>query len=191
LTRDGYLYPTETEAASRADAREAEAEIRAQIERARAAGIQPTHLDSHMGTLYQNEALFRAFLRVSRENKLPIRMSKDWLDRAPFISSNLTPDDIVIDRIIDIGPNVRPEGWAAFYTEAIKGIGPGVTAVTVHLAYDDEEMRAATLDHPDWGASWRQRDFDFFTNAAFRRLLQENNIKLITWRELGRLMKKP
>ena len=191
LTRDGYLYPTETEAASRADAREAEAEIRAQIDRARAAGIQPTHLDSHMGTLYQNEALFRVLLRVSRENKLPIRMSKDWLDRAPFISSNLRPDDIVIDRIIDIGPNVRPEGWAAFYTEAIKSIGPGVTAITVHLAYDDEEMRAATLDHPDWGASWRQRDFDFFTSAAFRRLLQENNIKLITWRELGRLMKKP
>ena len=191
LTRDGYLYPTETEAASHADAREAEAEVRAQIERARSFGIQPTHLDSHMGTLYQNEALFRVFLRVSRENKLPIRMSKDWLTRAPFISSNLTPDDIVIDRIIDIGPNVRPEGWAAFYTEAIKSIGPGVTAITVHLAYDDEEMRAATLDHPDWGASWRQRDLDFFTSAAFRRLLLENNIKLITWRELGRLMKKP
>jgi predicted glycoside hydrolase/deacetylase ChbG (UPF0249 family) len=191
FARDGYLYLTETEAASHADAREVEAEVRAQIERARAFGIQPTHLDSHMGTLYQNEALFRVFLRVSRENKLPIRMSKDWLARAPFISSNLGPDDIVIDRIIDIGPNVRPEGWAAFYTEAIKGIGPGVTAVTVHLAYDDEEMRAATLDHPDWGASWRQRDFAFFTSAAFRRLLQENNIKLITWRELGRLMKKP
>ena len=191
LTRDGYLQPTETEAASRADAREAEAEIRAQIERAKALGIQPTHLDSHMGTLYQNEALFRVFLRVSRENKLPLRISKDWLGRAPFISSNLTPDDIVIDRILEIGPSVRPESWAAFYTEAIKSIGPGVTEIIVHLAYDDEEMRAATLDHPDWGASWRQRDFDFFTSAAFRRLLQENNIKLITWRELGRLMKKP
>ena len=191
ITRDGYLYPSEAEAASRADAREAEVEIRAQIERARAAGIQPTHLDSHMGTLYQNEALFRVFLRVSRENKLPIRMSKDWLTRAPFISSNLRPDDVVIDRIIDIDPSVRPEGWAAFYTEAIKNIGPGVTAITVHLAYDDEEIRAVAFDHPDWGASWRQRDFDFFTGPAFRRLLQENNIKLITWRELGRLMKNP
>lgn len=191
LTRDGYLYPTETEAASHADAREAEAEIRAQIARARAFGIQPTHLDSHMGTLYQNEALFRVFLRVSRENKLPIRMSKDWLARAPLIPSNLRPDDIVIDRIIEVGPTVKPEGWAAFYAEAIKGIQPGVTEIIVHLAYDDEEMRAVTIDHPDWGASWRQRDFDFFTSAAFRRLLQENNIKLITWRELGRLMKKP
>ena len=82
-----------------------------------------------------------------------------------------------------------PESWAKFYADAIKSIQPGVTQITVHLAYDDEEMRAATINHPDWGASWRQRDFDFFTSAAFRRLLQENNIKLITWRELGRLMK--
>lgn len=191
LARDGYLYPTETEAASHADAREVEAEVRAQIESARGAGIQPTHLDSHMGTLYQTEALFRIFVRASRDNKLPLRISRDWLARAPFIPSNLGPDDIVIDRIIEISPSVQPEGWAAFYSGAIKSIQPGVTEIVIHIAYDDEEMRAATLNHPDWGASWRQRDFDFFTSAAFRRLLQENNIKLITWREIGKLMKKP
>jgi hypothetical protein len=50
-------------------------------------------------------------------------------------------------------------------------------------------MRGATFDHPDWGTAWRQRDFDFFTSDAFRKLLQENQIKLITWRELGKLIK--
>lgn len=191
FARDGYLHPTESDAAKYADAREAEAEIRAQIERARSFGIQPTHLDSHMGTLYQNESLFRAFLRVSREYKLPIRMSRDWLSRAPFIPSSLGPSDIVIDRIIEIGPNVQPAGWAAFYSEAVKSIQPGVTEMIVHLAYDDEEMRAVTVNHPDWGAGWRQRDFAFFTSPEFRRLLKENNIKLITWREIGKLMHKP
>jgi len=188
---DGYLYLTETDAAKHANAREAEAEIRAQIERARALGIEPTHLDSHMGTLYQTEALFRAFLRVSREYKLPVRMSRDWLARAPFIPSSLGPYDIVIDRIIEIGPSVKPDGWAAFYSEAVKSIQTGVTEIIVHLAYDDEEMRAVAVNHPDWGSGWRQRDFDFFTSPAFRRLLQENNIKLITWREIGKLMNKP
>ena len=191
FNRDGYLYPTESEAATHIDVREAEAEVRAQIERAKAFGIQPTHLDSHMGTLYQNEALFRVFLRVSRENKLPIRISKDRGDGPPFISSSLSADDVVIDRIIDISPNVKPDGWSKFYAEAVKSIQPGVTEIVVHLAYDDEEMRAVTINHPDWGAGWRQRDFDFFTSTAFRRLLQENNIKLITWRELGKLMKTP
>lgn len=64
-----------------------------------------------------------------------------------------------------------------------------MTEVVIHLAYDDSEMRGATINHPDWGAEWRQRDFDFFTSEAFRKLLQENQIKLITWRELGKLIK--
>jgi hypothetical protein len=73
----------------------------------------------------------------------------------------------------------------------IKSLKPGVTQLIVHLAYDDEEMRAVALDHPDWGAAWRQRDFDFFTSAEFRRLLDENNVKLVTWRELGKLVAGP
>jgi hypothetical protein len=51
-------------------------------------------------------------------------------------------------------------------------------------------MRGATSDHPDWGAAWRQRDFDYFSSEAFRKVLEENQIKLITWRELGKLIKK-
>jgi hypothetical protein len=65
---------------------------------------------------------------------------------------------------------------------------PGVTEVVIHLAYDDSEMRGATSDHPNWGAAWRQRDFEFFTSEAFRKLLEENQIKLITWREIGKLI---
>src|SRR5437660_930043 len=75
----GYFYPTEDVAAAHISAREAEAEIRAQIERARAYGIQPTHLDSHMGTLYQNKELFDALMRVARDNGLPVRMSREAL----------------------------------------------------------------------------------------------------------------
>jgi chitin disaccharide deacetylase len=191
LNKDGYLYPLENEAAAAMDVREAEAEIRAQVERARAFGINPTHLDSHMGTLYQSEALFKMFLRVARENHLPVRMSKDRFAQAPFLASAVGPDDVVLDRILEIGPEVKPDQWAAFYAEAVKNLQPGVTEVVVHLAYDDEEMRAMTRDHPAWGSAWRQRDLDFFTGDAFKRLLAEHNVKLITWREVGKLLQKP
>ena len=187
LDRNGYFYLTESEAASHANAREVEAEIRAQIDRARAVGIQPTHLDSHMGTLYQNKALFETLLRVGRDNKLPVLVSKEWVASTDYLSSILSPSDIAIDRIITIGPGVPGQGWANFYADAMKSIQPGVTEMVIHIAYDDEEMRAATVDHPDWGAAWRQRDFEFFTSDAFRRLLQENHIKLVTWREIGKV----
>jgi predicted glycoside hydrolase/deacetylase ChbG (UPF0249 family) len=189
LGKDGYFYLLETEAASHADPKEVELEITTQIEHARAAGIQPTHLDSHMGTLYQNKALFEVFLRTARKYKLPVRVARTWFGRADFLPEILKPDDVYIDRVLDINTSVAANDWARFYSDALKKLEPGVTEVVIHLAYDDAEMRGATVNHPDWGAAWRQRDFEFFTSDAFRKLLQENQIKLITWRELGKLIK--
>ena len=189
LDKDGYFYLTETDAASHADPKEVELEITAQVERARASGVQPTHLDSHMGTLYQNKALFEVFLRVARKYKLPVRVARAWFGRADFLPEVLKPDDVYIDRVLDINTSIAASDWASFYSDALKKLEPGVTEVVIHLAYDDAEMRGATSDHPNWGAAWRQRDFEFFTSETFRKLLQENQIKLITWRELGKLAK--
>jgi len=189
LDKDGYFRLTESEAAEQADPKQVELEITAQIDRARALGIQPTHLDSHMGTLYQNKALFEIFLRVARSQKLPVRVAKTWFGRADFLPSVLRQDDVYIDRVLDINTSVAPQDWATFYSDALKKLEPGVTEVVIHLAYDDAEMRAATVDHPAWGAAWRQRDFEFFTSDGFRKILQENNIKLITWREIAKLIK--
>ncbi|HVF23615.1 MAG TPA: polysaccharide deacetylase family protein [Pyrinomonadaceae bacterium] len=190
LDKDGYFRLTESEAAQKADPKEVELEIRAQIERAKAMGIVPTHLDSHMGTLYQTKELFDVFMRVAREYKLPVRVAKEWGPRIEVLQASLAPNDVFIDRTLDINQGVAPQDWAKFYTDAIRKLQPGVTEVVIHLAYDDSEMRGATFDHPAWGAAWRQRDFDFFTSDAFRKLLQENQIKLITWRELGKLIRQ-
>lgn len=182
---DGYLYSTEDVAAANIDPAEAEAEIRAQIQRAKAFGIQPTHLDAHMRTLHQNPALFGALLRVARDTKIPSAIPRAFLD-VPWMAELIRPDDIVIDRFITIGNEVPADQWADFYTNAIKTLQPGVTELIVHVAFDDAEMRAATIDHPAWGSAWRQRDYDFLTSERFRRLLAENNVKLVTWREIGK-----
>ena len=189
LDKNGYFRLTETEAAAQADPKQVEMEILAQIERARALGIQPTHLDSHMGTLYQNKALFEVLLNVARSQKLPVRVAKEWFVQADFLPSVLSPNDVYIDHVVTINPSVTPQDWGKFYSDEFKKLEPGVTEVVIHLAYDDAEMRGATADHPNWGAAWRQRDFEFFTSDAFRKILQENNIKLITYRELGKLIK--
>jgi hypothetical protein len=81
---------------------------------------------------------------------------------------------------------VRAEKWGDFYRTAIKNLQPGVTEFVIHVAFADEEMKAATRERETWGAAWRQRDFDFFTSAEFRELLQQEKIHLVTWRELAR-----
>jgi chitin disaccharide deacetylase len=188
---DGYLYPTEDVAARALDVREAEAEVRAQIARARAFGISPTHLDAHIRTLYTTRPLFEMLLRVARDERLPVMVSREWFGQAPFLPAALGPDGVVVDHIVSADPSVHPERWVEFYTDVIKNLKPGVTELIVHLAYDDEEMRAVALDHPDWGAAWRQRDYDFVTSETFRRLLREHNVKLVTYREIGKLLAKP
>jgi hypothetical protein len=102
----------------------------------------------------------------------------------------VTPEDVVMDRMITIEPSVTAEGWSKFYTDAIRTLQPGLTEMVIHLAYDDEEMRGVSFSHPDWGSEWRQRDFQFFTSDAFRKLLKENNVKLVTWREVSKAMRK-
>ena len=68
----GFMHATAEAAAAQMDPAQAEAEIRAQVERAIAFGIQPTHLDAHMGTLFQAPDLFEAYLRVGRDYGIPV-----------------------------------------------------------------------------------------------------------------------
>lgn len=188
--KNGQLYTTVADAVAHMDPRDAEAEVRAQIERARVMGILPTHLDSHMGVLYGSRELLDALLRVSRETGIPARVARESVAQIPFLTDLIRPDDVLIDRRVTIDPAVLPERWAEFYATTIRNLKPGVTEMIVHLAYDDDEMRAATAGQKEWGAAWRQRDFDFFTSETFQRLIRENGVTLIAWRDIARLTQR-
>jgi chitin disaccharide deacetylase len=189
VASDGYFYTSESEATDRINPKEAEIEIRAQIVRARSLGINPTHLDSHMGVLFKKKELFEVLVKVGRDYNLPVLAPREFLGREDFFAKTLGPRDILIDRLITITPDVQAEKWANFYSDAIRNLQPGVTLFLIHPAFDGDEMRAVTFNHPDWGAEWRQRDFDFFTSDECRARLAENNIKVITWRLLGKLLR--
>jgi predicted glycoside hydrolase/deacetylase ChbG (UPF0249 family) len=183
---NGYFHLNWTETPT-INAKEVEQELRAQIERAMAMGVRPTHLDSHQYRLFKNgQDIFQSALDVAHEYKLPVFVVRDWFVDRPYLESSLSPDDLVVDHTVTMEPGVAPEKWAEFYGKALKNLQPGVTVFIIHLAFDDEEMRAATRERDTWGAAWRQRDFDFFTSAEFRALVREQNIKLVTWRELAR-----
>lgn len=187
LDEDGYFHH-DWEHNQHINAREVGIELRAQIERALAMGVRPTHLDSHQYRLIMNgKELFEVMVEVGHQYKLPIFVNKDWFADYPYLQGTLGPDDIVLDHTVTIGPEVPAEKWAEFYISALKNLKPGVTEFVIHPGFDDEELRAATRERSTWGSAWRQRDFDFFTSNQFRQILLQENIKLITWRELARL----
>jgi len=165
-----------------------EVELQAQIERALAMGVRPTHLDSHQYRLIMNgKELFDVMLRLAHKYKLPVFVTRDWFADYPYLQTSLGPGDIVLDHTVTIGPEVPPEKWAEFYLTALKNLKPGVTEFVIHPGYDDEELRAATRERSTWGSAWRQRDYDVFTSDQFREVLAQQKIKLITWGELARM----
>ncbi len=72
IDQEGALWPSVEEVAQRATPDEVELEIRAQIARSRGLGIEPTHLDSHMGTLFARDDYLERYIKVGAEARIPV-----------------------------------------------------------------------------------------------------------------------
>ena len=187
---DGFFYPDTDSVAKHARPGEVEIELRAQIDRAKSAGLNPSHLDAHMHALYRTPELFDVFLKVAHDYKLPIRMARN----DALFSSKIEqmqrhdPKALILDAIYSPGADVPADHWVDYYVNLITNLQPGVTEVFVHLAHDDAETQAIMINHADWGAAWRQREFDAMSNPAIRKALEENQVTLIGWRDIKKLM---
>ena len=186
LDPSGYFWP-ETDH-HQINAEEAEREIRAQIELASALGIHPTHLDSHMGVLFSRPDLFAVYLKVAREYKFPF-LAVRTPDAPKELLAMLSDQDLILDSLVMADGKVNTADWKSFYTNAIKNLKPGVTEIIVHLGHDDAELQSVMVDHPDYGAAWRQRDYNVVTSPEFKKLLEENHVVLIRWSDLKKLLK--
>ncbi len=69
---EGALWPEVAQVVTNGSADEVEKEIRAQLQRAREMGINPTHLDSHMGTLFATPEFLERYIKVGVEEKIPV-----------------------------------------------------------------------------------------------------------------------
>lgn len=185
VDQNGYFHH-DWEQHQQINPKDVETELRAQIERALAMGVHPTHLDSHQYRLIlSGKDLFKAALRVAHDYHLPIFVTRDWFAEHPYLETTLDSRDIVLDHTVTIEPSVPADQWADFYVNALKNLKPGVTEFVIHPGFDNEELRSATRERDTWGAAWRQRDYDFFSSERFRQVLAEEHIQRITWRELA------
>src|SRR5258705_11796836 len=120
----GYLWPETVSAARNLKPEEAEREIRAQIERAIALGIHPTHLDSHMGVLFSTPELFAVYVKVAHEYKLPF-LAVRIPDAPAQLLSVLSEKDVVLDSLVIANARVHANEWRDFYVNAVKNLKPG------------------------------------------------------------------
>ena len=183
-------FPSDVQpVATHARTDEVERELRAQIERALALGIRPTHLDSHMGALFTTNALIATYIKVAHDYRLPflaLRGNPPGVTEVP-----LSANDIVLDAVIVAGPGVPRDQWQAFYLKAVADLKPGLNEIIVHLGHDDAELQAVTVNHEPYGSAWRQRDYDVVNSAEFKKALRDNHVILVTWRALQNASQHP
>ncbi len=186
----GYLWKDTPDVADHITAEDAEKELRAQIQRALEFGVKPTHIDTHMGSVYSRTDLFEVYVRLAREFSLPlmvVRPSPELLERFG-VAPEAFPDSFaemmeslgfpLLDSLLalDYSQVDDPEGA---YTEMIESLGPGVTQLIIHCGVEDAELKAV-------GDMARERDTDYklFTSDQIRKLIDVLGISLIGWREL-------
>jgi predicted glycoside hydrolase/deacetylase ChbG (UPF0249 family) len=188
LDEQGYFYATTEQAVQYANPSEVDKEMKAQIEKALAAGFRPTHFDSHMLPHFGTQELFENYLRFGEDYRVPVLLPQNYLDMYEHLHIPENSNPVIINRLIEATPDIRPEEWNAYYTTALNNLTPGTYELIVHLAYDNEETEAMTKGFEYYGAAWRQRDVDYIQSEEFQKTIRENNIHLITWKQIQKIL---
>ncbi|HVG13555.1 MAG TPA: polysaccharide deacetylase family protein [Chitinophagaceae bacterium] len=209
IDSEGAFWPGVADVVTHASADEVETEIRAQIERALKMGFTPTHLDSHMGTLFASPAFMQRYLKVGIEYKIPVMFPGG---HNSIISTQTTLD---MQQVRAVGKTVwnaglpvlddlhnGSYGWtlpkemkrtkeiiqkekAKYYIEALKSLKPGITMVIMHCTSPTEVFSYIS----DSGLT-REGDLLAMLSPELKNYIQKEGIILTTWRELMERRKK-
>ena len=187
LDDEGFLHQKKVTVIKEGINAEIKTELQAQIDYARALGMSPTHMDSHEGTLFFDPAFFRTYIEVGHQNQIPVFVPKLL---APHFDEHfpLPPQVVLVDQMFMALKGTELDAMESYYAEVLSSIKPGLNQLLVHLAFDEEEMKAITKDREAYGTKWRAKDYQVVSSKKFQDLLKQNEIKLIQWRDIQAIL---
>jgi chitin disaccharide deacetylase len=194
LDNEGYFYRRQPPVQEKADPEAAYIELKSQIDRALAAGIDPTHMDGHMGTIIHSKFI-PIYVRLALEYRLPPSILIRG-DEQGYRSIGVDPE-IAVKAINDLEnqgvplldnvagmPLDKPENRLETAKEIFGALKPGITHLYLHPCHDTPELRATMPD-------WRDRvgDYEVFLQEELRQFIKDQGIHIIGNRVLRDLMR--
>ncbi len=187
---EGALWPNVASVVKNATADEVEREIRAQLDRARTMGFEPTHMDSHMGTLFATDVFMERYIKVGIEQKIPvmfpgghnfyISQSRGRTAEAREVGRRIWAAGLpVLDDLHNDSYDWKAEDKVDRYIDAVRGLKPGVTMMIMHCTRPTEVFAQISSS----GAT-RLGDLKAMLDPRLRKALADERIVLTTWREL-------
>ncbi len=166
-------------------------EMEAQLQRALAAGIDVTHLDSHMGTVF-HPSFMPLYIELAQKYRIPalaFRWQAEGLHDTTAVafanwSQNLEASGFPLLDSIFMMPLDSHENRLEVARQWLTGLQPGLHYFLIHPAQDTPELRALA---PDWRA--RVADYQLFINEAWRQAVAESGVRVIGWRDIREIMR--
>jgi predicted glycoside hydrolase/deacetylase ChbG (UPF0249 family) len=189
---EGMLWHGVPGVVMHASADEVEKEIRAQIDKAIAMGHRPTHIDTHMGTLYGSPAYVERFFKVAEEYGIPANAIdlSDPQVADKFKQAGYPIDDHVIGLVeqyslpkldnFTSAPNGKSyEEKIENFKTLIRSLPAGLTEIIFHPSVESEELKSITN-------SWQQRVWEakMFSDPALIKFFEEEEIVFTNWIEI-------
>lgn len=184
---NGYFYKRREELSKNASPGDVRKELQAQIEKALKFGLKPSHIDSHMYSVGADPAFFKIYKELGEKYKLPILINEQLIQMVGLDPGQaIGAEDFIVDKAYVAEYEHYSTGKLyEYYSHILENLSNGLNLILIHPAFDDNEMKGITVNHPNFGSEWRQIDFNFFTDEENRLKLIENNIELITWSEIA------
>ena len=189
---DGCLLDNVPLVVKNASADEVETEIRAQLDRARTMGFKPTHFDSHMGTLFANDAFLERYIKVGIETGIPVmfpgghgffinqQTEGGQAERRRQIGVNLWKSGLpVLDDLHNFSYEWKTDQKTDAYIEAVRSLKPGVTMMIMHCTDPTEVFQKIS-----GSGETRRGDLNAMLDPRLKAAIGEEGIVLTTWREL-------
>lgn len=183
LSGDGGFPSSIDDLWDHADADEVYRELRAQVARALAWGIDVTHLAPHLTAITLRPEFFGIYLDLAVEFKLPIRLpSTVSAEQAGFPFRKLAADEGVVY------PDHFDHDWRAGsrrrVVEALQRLEPGVTEIHIQPVVDTPEVRALSANAEHW-----IDDLAFATDGSLAAAIEASGAVPTGYRELRALMR--
>ncbi len=195
IDEEGYFYRRVAPVQDKADPDAVYQELKAQVERALSAGVDATHMDSHMGTL-AHPRFIPIYARLALEYQLPptilLRGDEEsfgrmGIDAHPGLQTvnELEEQGVpLIDNVAGM-PLDKPEDRLETAKQLFAGLPSGITHLFFHACHDTPELRATMPDWPN-----RVGDYEVFQSEALRQFIHDQGIHIIGNRVLRDLMRE-
>jgi len=171
-------------------------EINKQVELALAAGIDVTHVDSHMGTVI-NPLFVQSYIQSTASRLIPNMLPRigasgidmmgigqqDLQTYAPVMQQLEAQGVPMLDGIFAM-PLEHDIDHIGVAKELLSGLPAGISHFILHPSIDTPELRAIC---PDWRA--RVANYHAFMSDELRKFIEQENIKPIGYRQIRNAMR--